>query len=180
MTAKPSTLKKLKGAAVKSAARAAAAKRQVRLAKAELKQARKAFKAAKKAAKQARRQVDAAGTARPPRPAAKLKLKRAIRKAPSVPKSVPAPKSRRARKSALVKGAPPGVAPKRPLKKTVVRRVSTARAPKAPQMRSAAEIAKTVIDRLHAPPPMLPPAPVIAPDTRPLSEDSTPEAPGNS
>lgn len=190
MTAKPSTVKKLKAAAAKSAAQAAAAKRQVRLAKAGLKQARKAFKAAKKAAKQARRQVEAAGTARPPRPAATLKLKPAIRKSPSAPKFVPAPKSGRtrkalaarktvpARKTAQAKAAPTGVAPKRSVKKTVVRRVSTARAPKAPHMRSAAEIAKTVIDRLHAPPPILPPAPIIPPDTGPISEGSTPEAPG--
>jgi hypothetical protein len=41
-------------------------------------------------------------------------------------------------------------------------------------MRSAAEIAKTVIERLHAPPPILAPAPVIAPNTNSSPGDSTP------
>ena len=164
MTAKPS-LKRLKTASAKAAAGAASAKRQVRLAKAQLKQARKVFKAAKRAAKQARRQVDAAGSSRPRRPAATLKLKPAIRKASPAPKSVRAPKSAQ---------------PKPALKKTVPRRVSKARAPKVPPMRSAAEIAKTVIDRLHAPPPILPPAPIIPPETKVISDASTPETPTHS
>jgi hypothetical protein len=173
MTAKPDQ-KRLKTAAEKAAARAATAKSQVRLAKAQLKQARKAFKAAKKAAKQARRQVDAAGSARPRRPAATLKLKPAIRKASSAVKSVRAPKT------AQPKPAVAGMSSKRIPKKTVPRRVSKARAPKVPQMRSAAEIAKTVIDRLHAPPPILPPAPIMAPDAKPISDASKPETPADS
>ena len=171
MTAKPS-LKRLKTAAAKAAARAAAAKSQVRLAKAQLKQARKVFKAAKKAAKQARRQVDAAGSAGPPRPAATLKLKPAIRKTSLAPKTVRAPKT------AQPKPAAAGVASKRPRQRTVPRRVSKARAPKVPQMRSAAEIAKTVIERLHAPPPVLP-APIVPPDAKSISDGVTPEAPAN-
>jgi hypothetical protein len=169
MTAKPS-LKRLKTVSAKAAARAAAAKSQVRLAKVQLKQARKAFKAAKRAAKQARRQVDAAGSARPRRPAATLKLKPAIRKA-SPPKAARTPKTVRTPKTARPKPGVPRVASKRSMQKRAPRQVSKARVPKAPQMRSAAEIAKTVIERLHAPPPVLapapivPPAPVIPPDT---------------
>ena len=157
MSVKASVLKELETAAAKAAARAAAAKAEVRLAKAELKQARKVFKAAKKAAKQARRQADAAGNSRPPRPAATRKVKPAIRKA-----------------------AVPGIGARRTPKKTLPRRVSRARVPRAPQMRSAAEIAKTVIERLHAPPPILPPAPVIPPQTNADSGGSTPATPANS
>jgi hypothetical protein len=164
MTAKPS-LKRLKSAAAKATTRAAAAKSQVRLAKAQLKQARKDFKAAKKAAKQARRQVDAAGSASLPRPAATLKLKPAIR---------------RAARTAQPKAAVTGIASNRTLKKTVAPRVSKTRTPKAPPMRSAAEIAKTVIERLHAPPPTLPPTPAIPPDTNPNSGGSTSGMPPNS
>jgi hypothetical protein len=163
MTSKPA-LKRLKTAAGKAAARAAAAKSQVRLAKAQLKEARKAFKAAKKAAKQARRQADAAGSSRRPRPAATLKLKAAIRKASSLPKTVRTPKAAQ---------------PKPAVKKTAPPRASKARAAKVPPMRSAAEIAKTVIERLHAPPPVLP-APIIPPDAKPISNGSTPETPVNS
>jgi hypothetical protein len=183
MTAKP-TLTGLKTAAAKAAARAAAAKRQVRLAKVQLKQARKAFKAAKKAAKQARRQVDAAGSSRRPRPAATLKLQPAIRKASLPPKILRKPKTLRkpqvARKpqAAQPKAAVTSAASKRALKKSVAR-VSKARAPKVPPMRSAAEIAKTVIERLHAPPPVLP-APIIPPEAKPISDSSTPEPPQDS
>lgn len=182
MTAKPS-LKRLKTAAAKAAASAAAAKRQVRLAKAQLKQARKAFKAAKKAAKQARRQVEAAGSSRRPRPAATLKLRPAIRKASFPPKTLRKAQTERKPKTAHPKPAAAGAASKRILKKPVAR-VSKARAPKVPPMRSAAEIAKTVIERLHAPPPVLPPpvlpAPIIPPDAKPISDASTPETSGNS
>ena len=189
MTAKP-TLTGLKTAAAKAAARAAAAKRQVRLAKAQLKQARKAFKAAKKAAKQARRQVDAAGSSRRPRPAATLKLQPAIRKASLPPKTLRKPKTLRnpqglrkphaPRKpqNVQLKAAVTSAASKRTLKKSVAR-VSKARAPKVPPMRSAAEIAKTVIERLHAPPPVLP-APIIPPEAKPISDSSTPEPPQDS
>jgi hypothetical protein len=54
------------------------------------------------------------------------------------------------------------------------------RAPKAPQRRSAAEIAKSVIERLQAPPPILPPAPVIPPDTNGGPGNSTPGTPAGS
>ena len=169
MTARASVSKRLKGAAAKAAAGAAAAKLQVRLAKAQLKQARKEFKAAKKAAKQARRKLDAAGSARPPRPAASLKLKPAVRRPSS------ASKPARAFKVAPPKAAPvPGIASKRTAKKPVSGRVSKPRAPKAPQLRSAAEIAKSVIERLHAPPPILPPAPVVPPNTNAGPGNSTP------
>jgi hypothetical protein len=168
MTTQVSGSKRLKSAAAKASAGAAAAKVQVRLAKTQLKQARKVLKAAKKAAKQARRQLDAAGSARPPRPAATLKLKPAVRRSSAKPVRAPKAATR------------PGIAPKRPLKKPVAPRPSKARAPKAPQMRSAAEIAKTVIERLHAPPPILRPAPVVAPDTTAGPGDSTPETPAGS
>jgi hypothetical protein len=170
MTTKASGLKRLKSAAAKAAAGAAAAKVRVRLSKAQLKQARKVFKAAKKAAKQARRKLDAAGSARPPRPAATLKLKPAIRRSPRATKPVHAPKA-----------APPKrVESRRPLKKPLAPRASKARAPKEPPMRSAAEIAKSVIERLHAPPPILAPAPVIPPETNPIPGDSAPGTPHNS
>jgi hypothetical protein len=182
MTAKPS-LNRLKTAAAKAAASAAAAKLQVRLAKAQLKQARKTFKAAKKAAKQARRQVDAAGSSRRPRPAATLKLQPAIHEASLPPNTLRKVQTMRKTKTAQPKPAVTGAAPKRIQKKPVAR-VSKARAPKVPPMRSAAEIAKTVIERLHAPPPVLPPsvlpAPIIPPDAKPISDDSTPETSANS
>jgi hypothetical protein len=178
MTAKPS-LKLLKTASAKAAARAAAAKGQVRLAKAQLKQARKVFKAAKRAAKQARRQVDAAGSSRPRRPAATLKLKPAIRKASSAPKSVRAPKT--AQPKPAVKKTVPRVSKARLSKARVPKALAPkARGPKVPPMRSAAEIAKTVIDRLHAPPPILPPAPIIPPDTKAISDASAPETSAHS
>jgi hypothetical protein len=154
MTTSSSFVKRLKLAATKAAARAAAAKTQVRAAKAQLKQARKLFKTEKKAAKQARRKVDAATAsraARTPRPAATLKLKPAVRKA-SAPKPVRA--ARNSRKATLKSPA-----------KNLPRRLKARRAVKAraetPGMRSAAEVAKSVIERLHAPPPILPPAALI-------------------
>jgi hypothetical protein len=184
MTAKSTGVNRLKTTAAKAAVRAAAAKVQVRLAKSELKRARKIFKAAKKAAKQAQRQLDAARTVRPARPAATLKLKAAIRK----PR--PAGKPVRALKTA----PPKAIASKRTAKKPVAPRASKARASKAraskaraskaraskaraseqSPMRSAAEIAKSVIDRLHAPPPILPLAAVIPPDANSSRVDSTP------
>jgi hypothetical protein len=45
-------------------------------------------------------------------------------------------------------------------------------------MRSAAEVAKSVIERLHAPPPILPAAPVVPTD--PPLIDATASAPGKS
>jgi hypothetical protein len=157
MTTPSPFIKRLKVAATKAAARAAAAKTQVRAAKAHLKQARKLFKTEKKAAKQARRKVDAAATSaarRAPRPAATLKLKPAIRKSPA---KQPV-RAARKRPKIVVK-----TAAKKPPKKTKPRRTANARA-QATGMRSAAEVAKSVIERLHSPPPILPPAPVIPTD----------------
>ena len=173
MTTPSPFIKRLKLAATKAAARAAAAKTQVRAAKAQLKQARKLFKTEKKAAKQARRKVDAATASRAtrtPRPAATLKLKPAVRKS-SPPKPVRAARKR------------PNTASKtrakRPLKKIKPRRAVKAHA-EATGMRSAAEVAKSVIERLHAPPPILPHAPVI-PAAPPLnSGDATASAPDKS
>jgi hypothetical protein len=148
MTTKSPIIKRLKASAAKASARAAAAKDEVRAAKTRLKQARKAFKAERKAAKQARRKVDAAAarTARKPRPAATLKLKPAVRK--RTPAKV----------AAKTKSAPQP-------KKAVPLKGSKARAakPTTETMRSAAEVAKSVIERLHAPPPALPPEPHIPP-----------------
>jgi colicin import membrane protein len=172
MTTPSPFIKRLKIAATKAAARAAAAKTQVRAAKAHLKQARKLFKTEKKAAKQARQKVDAAASAttRARRPAAALKLKPAVRKA-SAPKPVrPVRKSRKAALKTTSKGLPKKIKP---------RRAAKARAP-APGMRSAAEVAKTVIERLHAPPPILPPEPVIPTEPSLRSEDATASVPGKS
>jgi hypothetical protein len=161
MTTLSPFIKRLKLTATKAAARAAAAKTQVRAAKAQLKQARKLFKTEKKAAKQAWRKVDAAAvsaTRRAPRPAAALKLKPAVRK--PAPKPVLAARKR-------TKSTPKTTsktAPKSPLKRIKPRRAAKARAEKPDTMRSAAEVAKSVIERLHSPPPILPPAPVIPTD----------------
>jgi hypothetical protein len=144
-------MKRLKEAAAKAAARAAAAKEQVRSAKARLKQARKLFKIEKKAAKQARKKVDAAAAAPAPgqtKPAEVAKI--AVAK-PSVAK--PAVAKPRVRKPA------PAAKPARP----VSRATPKLRARKSPEtMRSAAEVAKSVIERLHSPPPTLPPTPMVS------------------
>jgi hypothetical protein len=166
MTTPSPFIKRLKIAATKAAARAAAAKTQVRAAKAHLKQARKLFKTEKKAAKQARRKVDAAATSsakRTPRPAATLKLNPAVRKSSA---TQPVRAARKILKAAPKNAPkepprkPPKKAPKEAAKKIKPRRPAKARA-QATGMRSAAEVAKSVIERLHAPPPILPPAPVI-------------------
>ncbi len=163
MTTQSPVMKRLKVAAAKAAARAAAAKIQLRAAKAQLKQARKLFKLEKRAAKLARRKVDtaaAAAAARVPRPAEALKLKRAIRNPPTV-KSV---RTVGERQTKVEKAAP---------KKPKARIATKPRAPSAPEtMRSAAEVAKSVIDRLHAPPPILPPSPIIPTDATVIPGDS--------
>jgi hypothetical protein len=143
MATNRATMQSLKAVAAKAAARAAAAKEQVRSAKARLKQARKLFKIEKKAAKQARKKVDAAAAAPAPgdvKPAAFAKTP--VTK-PSVRKPAPAAK------------------PARP----VSRATPKPRARKSPEtMRSAAEVAKSVIERLHSPPPTLPPTPMVSAD----------------
>jgi hypothetical protein len=170
MTTPSPFIKRLKLAATKAAARAATAKTQVRAAKAQLKQARKLFKVEKKAAKHAWRKVDAAAvsaTRRTPRPAANLKLKPAVRK----PGAKPVLAARKRPKSAPK--AAPKITPKRPPKKNKPRRAAKARVPAVPGMRSAAEVAKSVIERLHAPPPILPPEPVLPTAPAPSPGDST-------
>jgi hypothetical protein len=148
------TMKRLKAAAAQAAARAAAAKDKVRSAKAELKQARKLLKAEKKAAKQARRKVEAAAAA-----AAPVRPKPAALVQPSVRKRAPAKSVR----SAPRRTPKPRAAPK-------------LRAAKSPAtMRTAAQVAKTVIERLHRPPPLAP-APIIAADTVPPASADPPEA----
>jgi hypothetical protein len=165
MNTKSPIIKRLKEAAAKAVARASAAKEELRSAKGRLKQARKLFKAEKKAAKQARRKLGAAvatAAARTPRPAATLKLKPAVRR-PSAVKPVAtrkaaAPKAA-STKAAAKKSPPKKVSRKRSaLKKASQNRMPKAGAVKTPAntMRSAAEVAKSVIERLHAPPPTLP------------------------
>jgi len=136
-------MKRLKAEAAKAAARAAAAKDQVRSAKAQLKQARKLFKVEKKVAKQARRKMDAAAVAVAPgrvsKPVAVAKV--AVAK-PRVRKPTTAPKPAR----------------------SAARPAPKSRARRSPEtMRSAAEVAKSVIERLHSPPPALP-TPIISTD----------------
>ncbi|MEO7206333.1 MAG: hypothetical protein ABI356_05565 [Steroidobacteraceae bacterium] len=169
MTTLSPFIKRLKLAATKAAARAAAAKTEVRVAKAQLKQARKLFKTEKKAAKQARRKVDAAAVSaarRAPTPAATLKLKPAVRKAGAKP---------------VLTGRKPPQAALKTTAKNLLKKIKPRRAAKTrtevPGMRSAAEVAKSVIERLHAPPPVLPPAPVIPTDP-PRSSGDAPSVAG--
>jgi Sec-independent protein translocase protein TatA len=141
MTTKMQIVKRLRDAAVQAAAGVSAAKGELKAAKSQLKQARKVFKAEKKAAKQLRRKLEEAVAAASARPKKPKPLPARIAAAPS-PKAV--------KKAAVSKG---------------VRKKSKPRAKKAPTtMRSAAEVAKSVIERLHAPPPLLP-TPVIVPSS---------------
>jgi hypothetical protein len=157
MTIDPKTVKGLEAAAAKAQDLAATAKQGVRSAKARLKQARKIFKAAKKAAKQARRKVDAVGRVTP-QTASKATAKAAPK---PTPRSKPKPK-----------------ASSRPAPKPKARAARKPRAPKPPQtMRTAAEVAKSVIERLHSPPPSLPATPAAvtetgSPSTAPNSRES--------
>jgi hypothetical protein len=166
MTSKPATMQRLKAAAAKAAARAAGAKEQVRSAKALLKQARKAFKAEKKAAKQARRKVDAAAAALVQDRAAKAAV------SPKLPvRGAARNLGRNPDRNAGRKAAPGAASPVRPAPKT---RMLKPKAPKPPDtMRSAAEVAKSVIERLHSPPPVLAPAAIIPPDL-PLAREPSP------
>jgi hypothetical protein len=173
MTGKPATMQRLKAAAAKAAARAAGAKEQVRSAKALLKQARKAFKAEKKAAKQARRKVDAASAALVQDRAAKAAVD------PKTPgRGAARSPTRSLSRNAVRKAARGAASPARPVPKT---RTPKAQAPKPPDtMRSAAEVAKSVIERLHSPPPVLAPAAVIPSDSPGAREPSPPrDASGN-
>jgi hypothetical protein len=160
MVMKKAMLPFLKSDAEKGAARAEAAKQQVRAAKAALKRARKLFKAAKKSAKQARKKLEAtvAATTRPPgKPSRRqpVRLGQPAAKAPAAKAPKKAPK--KARKKAAVSRKP--------------RRASKVRAPAAADhMRSASDVAKSVIERLRSAPPTLPPAPVIPPDPDTTSE----------
>jgi hypothetical protein len=154
MNAKSTIVKRLKEAATKASARVAAAKDDLKAVKSRLKQARKAFKAEKKAAKQLRRKLKEAVAAT---------LVRRRRPSPSPKTKAPLAKAQAKRKSA---------ARRRPKPRTKAR---TKPAPDT--MRSAAEVAKSVIERLHAPPPLLPPAPLIAPSV-PGDSGSTVPSPG--
>jgi hypothetical protein len=145
----------LRAVAKKAAADARTAKLKVRAAKAALKTARKHFKAAKKAAKQARKKLEILRSA-PPRsktpPAGSTKSVRVAKSPP--PKAAPIRKARPVRKSrAAPKSKRPGIEP----------------------MRTAAEVAKSVIERLHSAPPVLPPAalmPTESADTPKPSESN--------
>jgi hypothetical protein len=155
MAMKKAMLPFLKSDAEKGAARADAAKQQVRAAKAALKRARKLFKAAKKSAKQARKKLEAAAAATRRTP---VRLGKPAAKAPAVkaPKKAP----QKARKKAAVSRKP--------------RRARKVRAPAATDhLRSASDVAKSVIERLRSAPPTLPPAPVIPED--PDTSNDSPE-----
>jgi hypothetical protein len=131
----------LKSDAEKGAARADAAKQQVRAAKAALKRARKLFKAAKKSAKQARKKLEAAAATRRPSRRRPARLGKPAVRAPAVKAAKKAPVSRKRRRTPKV-------------------RVAAA----ADHLRSASDVAKSVIERLRSAPPTLPPAPVIPAD----------------
>jgi hypothetical protein len=162
MVMKKAMLPFLKSDAEKGAARADAAKQQVRAAKASLKRARKLFKAAKKSAKQARKKLEAAAAARPPRK-------------PSRRKQVPPGKP--AVKAPAVKAPAVKASKKAPRKAAVSRKPRRARKGRAPpatdHLRSASDVAKSVIERLRSAPPTLPPAPVIPAD--PDTSNESPE-----
>lgn len=171
MKSQSPVVKRLKAAVAKAAARASIAKDEVRAAKARLKLARKALKAEKKATKQSRRKLDAAVASalkRAPRPAANLKLKPAIRKTPAA-KAVPAKAA--AAKAALAKSAPAmSTSKKKRARRFNQRRSNKPSVKSQPDtMRTAAEVAKSVIERLHSPPPILPPLPVIPADSDSVS-----------
>ncbi len=145
-------MQQLKAAAARAAALAASAKEHVRSAKALLKQARKAYKSEKKAAKQARRKVDAAATA-----AAQDRASKAAATRKPLRKTAPNPVGNAGRKSS--RGAASLV---RPAPKT---RTLKPKAQKPPDtLRSAADVAKSVIERLHSPPPVRVPAAIIPAD----------------
>jgi len=140
----------LKSDAEKGAARADAAKQQVRAAKAALKRARKLFKAAKKSAKQARKKLEAAAAA--------------TRRARKPSRRRPARLGKPAVKAPVVK-APAVKAAKKASISRKRRRVPKVRVPAAADyLRSASDVAKSVIERLRSAPPTLPPAPVIPAD----------------
>ena len=166
MAMKKAMLPFLKSDAEKGAARADAAKQQVRAAKAALKRARKLFKAAKKSAKQARKKLAAAVAAtRPPRKPSRRPPVRADKPAAKAP-AVKAPKK-----------APKKAPQKAPKKAAVSRKPRRARKVRAPaatdHLRSASDVAKSVIERLRSAPPTLPPAPVIPAD--PGTSNDSPE-----
>lgn len=137
-------VKRLREATVKAAARVSAAKDDLKAVKSRLKLARKLFKAEKKAAKQLRRRLKEAVAAtfvRRPKPAASAKSKAPVAKAKATTAKKPAARKKR---------------------KSVARPAAKSRARAAPDtLRSAAEVAKSVIERLHASPHL--PAPVIEP-----------------
>jgi hypothetical protein len=150
MAMKKAMLPFLKSDAEKGAARADAAKQQVRAAKAALKRARKLFKAAKKSAKQARKKLEAAAAAtRRPRKPSRRRPARLGKPAVKAP-AVKAPAAKAAKKASV------------PRKR---RRMPKVRVPAAADhLRSASDVAKSVIERLRSAPPTLPPAPVIPAD----------------
>lgn len=152
MTSKMLIVKRLREASVQAAARVSAAKGDLKAVKSQLKQARKVLKAEKKAAKQLRRKLKEAVAAtfvRRPKPAASAKAKAPVAKVQTSLQSTAAPKKPPARKK----------------RKSAARPVARSREKAAPDtLRSAAEVAKSVIERLHAPPPLLAPAAVIAPN----------------
>jgi hypothetical protein len=149
MAMKKAMLPFLKSDAEKGAARADAAKQQVRAAKAALKRARKLFKAAKKSAKQARKKLEAAAATRRPRKPSRRRPARLGKPAVKAP-AVKAPAAKAAKKASV------------PRKR---RRMPKVRVPAAADhLRSASDVAKSVIERLRSAPPTLPPAPVIPAD----------------
>ena len=153
MASKLLIVKRLREASVKAAARVSAAKGDLKAAKSQLKKARKVFKAEKKAAKQLRRklkQAVAATFVRRPKPAASDKAKAPVAKVATSPQSTVAPKSPPAHKK----------------RKSAARPAAKSRKKAAPDtMRSAAEVAKSVIERLHPPAPPPPTPPLSAPVT---------------
>jgi hypothetical protein len=170
MAMKKAMLPFLKSDAEKGAARADAAKQQVRAAKAALKRARKLFKAAKKSAKQARKKLEAAAAAtRPPRRPSRRPPVRADKPAAKAP-AAKAPKK-------AAKKAPKKAPHKAPKKVPVSRKPRRARKVRAPaatdHLHSASDVAKSVIERLRSAPPALPPAPVIPAD--PDTSNESPE-----
>jgi hypothetical protein len=154
MATSKALIHRLKSDAAKAELQAAAAKRRVRAAKAALKQSRKLYKAEKKAAKQARKKFAAARTmalTRKPEPD--------LIKPSRIAKGAPSAKAPRMKSAAAKAPAVKSNAKKRARVSRKPRRAPKLLAPAAPDpMRSAADVAKSVIQRLQSPAPAPKPA----------------------
>ena len=157
----------------KAQAAAAAAKLEVKRIKGLLKQARRVSKGAKQLVKDARRKAKA-------ETAADAKAKSSLR---GTSKGTPKGSPTGTRKDPLAKSTPvssapatstaarAGTVPKVPA--ITVRKARAPRLKSTQTLRSAAEVAKSVIERLQSPPPVLPPEPNLPPAGAVLPDSGT-------